>query len=279
MKASNETLQEGAVASGAVAATLGFDDATSRRIEAAYTSPEMVLQRRTALEMLRLRAGDRVIDVGAGPGFLAAELAVAVGPGGHVLAVDPSETMRALAQARGVPAGAAPVEHRAGEATALPADDASVDVVTSTQVYEYVEDVAAALTEARRVLRPGGRVFVLDTDWDSLVWHSSDPPRMRRVLASWDAHLVDPHLPRRLPRLLREAGFDEPEVQVLPLLKTGWDEGSFAAGLVGLIETFVAGRGDVEPGEVRAWAADLRSSGSSGFFSLNRYLFLARLSG
>jgi SAM-dependent methyltransferase len=257
---------------------MGFDDATSRRVEAAYTSPELIAQRRATLAMLGLQPGERVLDVGAGPGFLAAEMAAALGSGGHVLAVVPSDTMRALAQARELPAGAAPVEHHAGEATALPAPDGDVDVVTSTQVYEYVADLPAALAEAHRVLRPGGRLFVLDTDWDSLVWHSSDAPRMQRVLTAWDAHLVDPYLPRRLPRLLRAAGFDEPEVQVLPLLRVGWDEGSFAAGMTGLIEAFVPGRGGVDAAEAQAWAADLRGLGPDAFFSLNRYLFLARRS-
>jgi SAM-dependent methyltransferase len=254
---------------------MGFDAATSRRIEAAYVSPELVLQRRTTLELLRLQPGERVLDVGAGPGFLAAEMAAAVGADGRVLAVDPSTEMRALAAARHLPPGAAPVEHLEGNAIALPVPDGSVDAVTSTQVYEYVPDVPAALAEARRVLRPGGRLLVLDTDWDSLVWHSSDPARMRRILEAWDAHLVDPHLPRRLPQLLRAAGFEEPAAAALPLLAVGTDEGSFAAGVVGLVEAFVRGRSGIPTDEVDAWAADLRSLGAAGFFSLNRYLFVA----
>ena len=254
---------------------MGFDDEISRRIEATYTSPESITQRRASLEMLRLQPGEVVVDVGAGPGFLAAEMAEAVGPGGLVVAVEPSEAMRALAEKRENASGSAPVEHRAGEATALPLDDASVDVLTSTQVYEYVADIGAALAEARRVLRPGGQIFILDTDWDSLVWHSSDPERMRRVIAEWDAHLADPHLPRRLPRLLREAGFSDPQLRVLPLHTVGWDERSFAAGLVGLVEGFVLSRDGIDAEEARAWAADLRSLGDEAFFSLNRYLFLA----
>lgn len=254
---------------------MGFGDATSRRIEAAYLSPELIAQRRASLEMLRLRAGERVIDVGAGPGFLAAEMAAEVGIDGLVVAVDPSEAMRAMAAGREMASGSAPVQHRSGDATALPVDDGTMDVLTSTQVYEYVADVPAALAEARRVLKPGGRVFVLDTDWDSLVLHSSDAGRMSRVLAAWDAHLVDPYLPRRLPRLLHEAGFAAPEIQVLPLLTVGWDDRSFAAGLVGLVEAFVPGRDGIDAAEVQAWATDLRSLGADAFFSLNRYLFLA----
>ena len=57
--------------------------------------------------------------------------------------------------------------------------------MVTTQVLEYVPDVAGALAEMRRVLRPGGRLLVLDTDWDSLVWHAPDEELMARVLTTW----------------------------------------------------------------------------------------------
>ena len=111
-----------------------------------------------------------MLDVGSGPGLLAAEMAAEVGPGGRVVGVDPSESMLALARGRTDAA-----EFVAGGALELPVPDASFDVVVSTQVLEYVEDVAGALAEARRVLRPGGRLLVLDTDWDSIVWQHGRP--------------------------------------------------------------------------------------------------------
>ena len=67
--------------------------------------------------------------------------------------------------------------------------------------------------DSHRVLDFGGRLLLLDTDWDSIVWHSRAPQRMRRVLAAWDAHAADPHLPRTLPGLIRDAGFTLPTPQ------------------------------------------------------------------
>ena len=104
----------------------------------------------------------------------------------------------------------APIEYHEAGAHTLPYADASFDVAVCTQVYEYVDDVPAALLELVRVLRPGGRALVLDTDWDSIVWASSDNERMDRVLAAWEEHLVDPHLPRTLTRLLGDAGLKSP---------------------------------------------------------------------
>jgi hypothetical protein len=132
-----------------------------------------------------------------------------------------------------------------------------------------------ALSEARRVLRRGGRLLVLDTDWDSIVWACSDADRMRRVLGAWDEHLADPYLPRRLAGLLADAGLEVTDCRVVPLLNTGYSENSFSAGLIGFIAAFLAGRGSVPPDEVTAWADDLTSLGRDYFFSLNRYLFIA----
>lgn len=143
---------------------LPFDEAGARRVEAVYTTPDVVAQRREVLQILALRPGEHVVDIGAGPCLLAVEMAAALGPDGRVHAVEPSGSMRALAARRTPPPASAPVEIVAGSADALPLPDGSVDVAVSTQVFEYLTDVPGALAEAHRVLHPGGRLLLLDTD-------------------------------------------------------------------------------------------------------------------
>ena len=253
---------------------MDFDAATARRLLKSYLTADVIEQRRAIRAALALQPGERVLDIGSGPGLLAAEMAGEVGPTGAVTGVDPSEDMLAIARAQ-VTDGETHLTFVPGGATELPFEDDSFDAATSTQVYEYVADMPAALAEARRVLRPGGRLLVLDTDWDSIVWRSSDDDRMRRVLHAWDEHLADPHLPRRLPGLLRDSGFTLTSAEVVPLLNIGYRDETYSGGLIGFVAAFVPGRHGIDAEEMTAWADDLRSMGEDYFCSLNRYVFVA----
>ena len=95
------------------------------------------------------------------------------------------------------------------------------------------------------------------------------------MLAAWDEHLADPHLPRRLTELLTQTGFTIRRRSVIPLFNAGYEAGAFSAGLIGVIAAFVPGRAGVTAADSRAWAEDLAGLGAGYFFSLNRYLFLA----
>lgn len=205
---------------------LRFDAEAARRTEAAYTTPELVAQRREVLRLLALQPGESVLDIGSGPGFLAAEMAAAVAPGGRVFAVDPSESMRELARSRNTA-----LDIRGGSAEALPLPDDAVDVAVATQVLEYVPDLPGALVEIRRVLRPGGLLLSLDFDRPA-------NPLVRAVYLSYltvvgsalgwvlhrdpDTYRYIPESIRRYPgaagvaAMLSQAGFEG--TRVVPLL-------------------------------------------------------------
>jgi arsenite methyltransferase len=250
-----------------------FDDRESRRVEAIYLTPDVVVQRARALDALALARNERVVDLGCGPGLLALEMAHRVGMQGEVQGVDASASMIALAARRCY--GKSWVQLARGDVSRLPYPDMRFDAAVCTQVYEYVSDIDRALSELHRILRPGGRAVIVDTDWESCVWHSSDDARMRRVIEVWDRHCPHPHLPRTLKQHLVAAGFETIGVEVIALVNDRYDPNTYSHGIIGALCNWAKKHIDEE--EARAWAEDLRVLGERGeyFFSLNRYLFKA----
>jgi SAM-dependent methyltransferase len=111
---------------------LVFDDAAARRIEAMYEIGDARRRRGLARAALAAAPGERVLDVGCGPGFYCAELLEEVGPSGHVTGLDGSPAMLALAERRC--AGRPHVELREADATALPVPDGGFDAALCVQV-------------------------------------------------------------------------------------------------------------------------------------------------
>jgi ubiquinone/menaquinone biosynthesis C-methylase UbiE len=241
-----------------------FDEGLAGRLDAMYRTRDMVRRRRLAREALGAAPGERVVDVGCGPGFYVAELLGEVGSGGRVVGVDASPAMLALAERRCT--GRANARFLAANVTSLPLADAGFDAALCVQVLEYVPDVAAALAGMHRALRPGGRLVAWDVDWSTVSWQSRDPARMERVLRTWDAHLTHPSLPRALASRLRSAGFTDVGMTGHAFVSAGAGPEGFGGSLIPLIERFVAGRDGISADDARPWAEEQRQLGADGEF-------------
>lgn len=112
--------------------------------------------RRRALQRAGLQTGMSVVDVGVGTGLVAREAALLVGAGQLVLGVDPSSGM---IQNAIVPPG---VRLASGSAESIPAPDESADFLSMGYALRHISDLAAAFREFGRVLKPGGRLCLLE---------------------------------------------------------------------------------------------------------------------
>lgn len=109
-----------------------------------------------------IRPGETVLDIGSGAGMDLLLAARRVGPAGRAIGVDMTDGMVERARRSAAAAGLRQVEVRKGDATRLPVEDASVDVVISNGVLNLVPEKEKAFSEIFRVLRPGGRLQLAD---------------------------------------------------------------------------------------------------------------------
>ena len=114
----------------------------------------------------RLRTGQRLLDVGCGPGTITVDLAARVAPG-EVVGVDRSSDVIAQAPE---PGRGGNVRFTTGDVYALDFEDGAFDVVHAHQVLQHLTDPVAALREMRRVLRVGGTLAVRDSDYGAFTW-------------------------------------------------------------------------------------------------------------
>jgi demethylmenaquinone methyltransferase/2-methoxy-6-polyprenyl-1,4-benzoquinol methylase len=165
--------------------------------------------RRRAADLAALGPGGRVLDVATGTGDLAFELATRVTPDGVVIGADFSESMLELAREKApaaVPAGVE-VTFEAANALALPYDDAQFDAAAVGFGARNFSDLRGGVAEMARVVRPGGRVVVLEITTPTKpplstfleVWFDRLVPALGRLAGDPDAYSYLPNSVRRFP--------------------------------------------------------------------------------
>ena len=170
------------------------------------------------LEPAGIGAGQRVVDLGCGPGFLSLAVADIVGPSGAVHGIDINARFVADAAQRANERGLAHVTFHHVAGAALPLDDASVDRVIAKNVLEYVPDLRATIAEAVRVLAPGGRLHAIDSDWGFVIVEPWGKATVERFFAAAAPAFREPHIGRKLPAAFHAAGLSDVKVQLVPIV-------------------------------------------------------------
>ncbi len=252
-----------------------FDKKAAQDIERSYQTPEIIKQRIQTLDALALRAGESVLDVGCGTGLLLQLMSNQVGDKGRATGLDSSADMLELAKQRCD--AIANVRLHQGSADDLKLDSKSFDAVTCTQTLLYVDRVEQALDEIHRVLKPKGRVAVLETDWRGLVLNSEDRDFTRRVVDAWDSGVASPNLPVKLTQLLRQTGFSAIRITPIPVLNTSHNENNYSASIIQWFAKSAVGQGVITQPESDHWLEQMRqlSEQNAYFFCVNRFLFTA----
>ena len=180
-----------------------------------------------------LRPGQALLDIGCGPGTITLDLATRVDPG-QTVGLDRAELPLVQARAMAREQDRHNVGFTVGDAYQLDFPDNSFDVVHAHQVLQHLTDPVAALTEMRRVCRPGGVVAARDADYAAMTWYPADP-RMDRWLELYHqvarGNGAEPDAGRRLLAWARAAGYADVSCSASAWCYSTGDERAWWGGL------------------------------------------------
>ncbi len=183
--------------------------------------------------LAQLNAGEIVLDLGSGGGIDVLLSAKRVGPTGKAYGLDMTDEMLALANENKRKAGAQNVEFLKGEIEHVPLPNNTVDVIISNCVINLSADKRQVLTEAFRVLKPGGRFAVSD-----VVVRGDVPPAVKKNMELWIGCIAGALEEQEFLSLLRDVGFENASIEPTRMYKSE-DAAAFLTGSGLDAESFV----------------------------------------
>jgi ubiquinone/menaquinone biosynthesis C-methylase UbiE len=210
--------------------------------------------------------GERLLEIGSGNGALCRLIAPWVAPEGHITGLDISPDMAALALRYAADAGLADaVTFDAGSAESLPYPDAAFDAAFAARLMLHVERPEAVLREMMRVVRRGGRIVLMDWDWETVTVDHPNRELTRRLL-HWrcDYHGGNNWSGRQLWRLAQDA--EVRDVSVMPVVSVAHDENASLTLSLWRAAEVARDGGAITCDEHDAWVGELKARSEAGRF-------------
>jgi ubiquinone/menaquinone biosynthesis C-methylase UbiE len=254
-----------------------FDKNIAQQLNRLFSTDALKKLRREYFQMLGVQPGENVLDVGCGTAANAIALAKTLAGRCTIAGIDSSEPMLAIAQEN-----LKAFNHRdsiklvLSDAQHLKFPDNTFDAVIIIQVLEYSKDPIEMLTEALRVLKPGGRAFVADTDWDTIVWNSSMKERTRDIVRLWSDHEADGWQGRRIMEYLKRSGFNDVRGRVFAIQETSFKKNSYSRIVTEIVTEYLIRSAKMSEPEILEWISDLKKKDDEGhfYFFVGRFAFL-----
>lgn len=164
------------------------------------------------------------------------------------------------------------LDFRIGTVECLPMETGSVKGYRAERLYQHLTTPAAGLAEANRVLAPGGRIVIVDLDYDTVVLDAGDQHTTRTMIRALSDSIVSRWIGRQLRGLLLKAGFSEVEMEVRTQVYTVEAE---AAPVLGNFVQAALASGAISGPNADVWLTDLKQRGERGEFFFARPVFLA----
>lgn len=214
--------------------------------------------KKRSYELMRIRLGDKVLDVGCGPATDTIDLAALVGEAGQVVGVDIAEEHIMQARQKAADAGVERwVVHQLIEGHQLPLDTGYFDSVRSERVFQHAVDSNRLLGEMIRVTKVGGWIVVFDTDWSTMSIDTEEIEIEQKIKKFHvEKSVKNGFSGRQLYRMFRESGLQDPYIEVAPTFLTDYQISRQVAYL-DATEKAALDAGVITPNELEKWHADL----------------------
>ena len=169
----------------ATTAGFRFDEKTALQLSMIYQTEDIREMQRQFRVWFDPQPGEKILDVGCGTGVNVLALSKLVEPDGKIVGIDNSEAMLAVARQK---ASAPNIEYQLKAIEEMDFASDTFDAVVCTQVLGYVADPVGAIRAMLRVIKPSGRVFISEADWDTLMYNIPDKELQRKVTHAFSDH-------------------------------------------------------------------------------------------